>query len=131
MVTPSKDKDLVPTRPCHCSSDSHHVCLGAGICKPYELHCRREPLADEFGKLLLIDVVPTKAPSSSESLVDRSTDGSIVMSVDTGGIFTEEVGVGVTVEGGEGATIARSKGYWERVGMEDCPGVTTRQVLAG
>ena len=131
MVTSSKDKNLVSTGPCHCGSDSHHVRLGSRICKPYELNCRRKPLADQLGKLFLIDIIPTKAPSSSESLIDCSTDGSIIMSVDTGSIFAEKVDVGVTVKGGEGASIARSKGYGKRVGMKDSSGVTTWLVLAG
>ena len=130
MVTPSKDKNLASIRPCHCGSDSHHICFRTRICKPDDLHCRREPLADHFGKLLFIDVVPTKTPPSSESLIDCSTDGSIVMSVDTGSIFAEEVSVSVTVERSEGASIAGSKGYGKRVGMEDSPGISSRLMLA-
>ena len=53
------------------------------------------------------------------------------MPVDTGSIFAEEVGVGVTVKGGEGASIARGKGYGERIGMEDSASITTWLVLAG
>lgn len=131
MITPSKDKNLVSTGPCDCGSDRHHVRLGSRIRKSYELHCRRESLTDQFGKLFLIDIIPAKAPSSRESLIDRSTDGSIIMSVDTGSIFAEKVNVGVAIKGGEGASTARSKGYGKGVGMEDSPGVSTRLVLAG
>lgn len=53
------------------------------------------------------------------------------MSVDTGSIFTKEVSVDVTVKGGEGASIARGKGYGEGVGMEDSASVTTWLILAG
>ena len=53
-----------------------------------------------------MDVVPTKAPSSCQSLIDCSTNGRIDVPVDSGSIFTEEVGIGVTVKGSEGASIA-------------------------
>lgn len=52
------------------------------------------------------------------------------MSVNTGSIFAKKVNIGVTVEGGEGTSIARGKGYGERIGMEDSAGVTTWLMLA-
>lgn len=62
--------------------------------------------------------------------MDCCTDGRIVVSVDTGSIFAEKVGVGMTVEGSESASITRGKGYGERVGMEDSASITTWLVLA-
>ena len=53
------------------------------------------------------------------------------MAVDTRSVFAEEIDVGVTIEGGEGATVARGKCYGERVGVEDGPCITAWQVLAG
>ena len=90
----------------------------------------RESLTDQLGKLLLVHIVSTKAPSASESFIDCRTYGSIVVSVDTGSIFAEKVGVDVTVKGGEGASIARGESYGEWIGMEDSPSVTTWLVLA-
>ena len=53
------------------------------------------------------------------------------MSVDAGSIFAKEIGVSVTIQGGEGASMARGKRYGKGVGMEDSASVTTWLVLAG
>ena len=53
------------------------------------------------------------------------------MPINAGSIFAEKVNVGVTIKGGEGASIARGKGERERVGMKDGPCVTTGLVMAG
>ena len=61
---------------------------------------------------------------------DRSTDGFIAVTVDPGGVLTEEVGVGVTVDRGERAAIAGHESYGEWSGMKDRTSVTARKMFA-
>ena len=52
------------------------------------------------------------------------------MTIDTSGVFAKEINVGMTIKGSEGATVARGKGYRERVGMEDGASVAAWEVFA-
>ena len=131
MVASLKDEDFLPPRPCHCCCYSHHICLRAGICEPDEFYCRLEPLANQLGKLLLVYIVPTKTPSLVECLIDRTTDSGVIVAIYTSRKLPEEINVGVAVQRGECAAIARGKRQGEWVGMEDCTGITPWEVFAG
>lgn len=58
-------------------------------------------------------------------------DGRVLVPVDAGSVFAQEVGVGVAVQGGEGAGGAGGDGQREGGGVQGCARVAAGEVLAG
>ncbi len=131
VVGAAEDEDTVAAGVGDGGGEGASVGLGAGVGEADGFDGRGEALADEPGQLFLVGVSAAEVPAAVEGRGDGGVDDRVVVAVDAGGVFAEEVGVGVAVEGGEGAGGARGEGQGEGGGVEGCARVAAGEVLAG
>ena len=105
MIPTLVNQHLPPARERNRRRNSHHVRLRPTVHEP-DLLDRREPLADKAREVLLHDIMPAKVPAIVQGALDGAADGRVVVSVDAGCIFAEEVNVRVAVEVGEVGAMA-------------------------
>ena len=92
-----EDKDMRAARERARGGQSVQVALGAGVAEADHV-ARREPRADQLGKLGLIGVRRAERGAALQRALDRSLDHRMRMPVEPGRVFAEEVQIGVAVE---------------------------------
>ena len=131
VIGSAENEDVRSSRVGHRGADGDDICLGAGIREAHRLQRRREALAHGARQLFFEPVRAAEVPAAAEGGGDGGVDGRVVVPVDAGAVFTEEIRVGVAVQAGQVAGRARGEGQGEGRRVQGRARVAAGQVGAG